>query len=282
MPRQTGGQDELSKGLSAARLAAGLSTTRQAASRTGKTQSMISRVESGATIPSPELVEELCGAYGTPRRQTDRLTAMAEDVRAGTRPLVLSRRTGTRAAQARIGRVHAQSARIRGFTIVGLPGMLQTEAYALGVMSARHGQTPQAEAAAKQRIENQRLLDEADSPRHWHYIITEGSLSWAFGDGETMAAQMRHLSAATYRRNLQLGVVPFGAWHPRLRTPLNGAEIYDARLVQAGTISAVMNLEHPSDVAAYADVFDKLHDLAKYDDDARQILANAIERYESL
>jgi transcriptional regulator with XRE-family HTH domain len=277
--RQTGGQDKLSEGLRAARKAAGLASTYAAATRTGKTQSMISRVESGATLPAPGLVKELCEAYGTRRDERDRLVSLAEDMRAGARRVIISKRPSV---QARIGRIQDQSALVRGFASIGLPGTLQTEDYALNLMSARGGRTPAAIAAAEQRVKNQELLDEPGSARRWVYVLAEGALGWAFGDSEIMAAQMGHLIEATRRRNLRLGVVPFGAWDPDLPLPLNGWEMYDGRHVIVGTVSMTADLQQPAHLAAYVSMFERLERLAVYDDAARAILRGAADRYRAL
>lgn len=274
--RQTGGQDKLSEGLRAARKAAGLASTYAAAQVTDRTQSMISRVESGATLPTPDLVKHLCDVYRTPRTERARLVGLAEDMRAGARRVVISKRP---AVQARIARIHEQSVLIRGFVSIGAPGILQTRDYVTNLMSARSGPTPDALAATEARIEGQRLLDVPGSPRRWSYVMTEGALGWPAGNGPAMAAQMEHLARATHRDNVRLGVIPFGAWDPCLRIPLNGFEVYDERMVMVGTVAGTATLDQARDITAHVQLFEQLEQLAVYGEEARAILRAAGDRY---
>jgi transcriptional regulator with XRE-family HTH domain len=277
--RGSGGQDELSRGLRAAREAAGLSQY-EAADRAGTYQSKIARVELGRTLPDETYVRQLCNAYGTPPGETDRLVALARDVKAGSRRIIMHRNPV--AFQRQIGRIERQSALVRSFTSIAIPGLLQTADYALNVFSARSGRTPEAEAGARARLENQKILDDPKSSRRFVFLMAEGALGWALGSPELMAAQMDHIAEASHQRNARVGIIPFAAWDPTLPVPLNGWEMYDERLAIIGTITATAILDEPSDVAVYVEMFEKLEGLAVYDDQARDLLATLAERYRRL
>jgi transcriptional regulator with XRE-family HTH domain len=278
--RQTGGRDQLSGGLVAARNAAGLSQY-EAAERAGTYQSKIARVELGKTLPDEEYVAQLCTAYRTPAAERRRLIQLARDVKAGNRRVVLHRNVA--AFQRQVGRIQAQSTLIRSFASIGVPGMLQTTEYAHNLFASRPGVTPErAAAGAKARIENQAILDERTAQRRFVYLMSEGALGWAFGGPEVMATQMDHIAQATHRRNARVGIIPFGAWAPDLPLPLHGWEMYDERLAIVGTITATALLDEPGDIATYLDMFQQLEQLAAYDDQAREILTQVAHRYRTM
>ena len=265
-------------GLLAARKSAGLSQY-EAADKAGTYQSKIARVESGRTLPDEEFVTALCNAYKTPAAERRHLIQLTRDVKAHSRRVVLHRNPA--AFQQQIGRIQRQSALIRSFASIGLPGLLQTADYCRNVFLSREGASPElAESGTRARLENQRILD--DLSRRFVYVIAEGALGWAFGTPEIMASQMEHLTLATNRENVRVGVIPFGAWDPHLPLPLHGWEMYDQRLAIVGTISATALLDDPQDIAAYVDMFEHLEQLAVYDEKARIILAGLAERYRRL
>lgn len=276
--RKTGDRDDLSKGLTAARKSAGLSQY-EAADRAGTYQSKIARVESGRTLPDEEFVSQLCAAYKTSVAERRRLVELARDVKAHSRRVVLHRNPA--AFQQQVGRIQRQSALIRSFASIGLPGLLQTADYCRNLFLSREGVSPElAESGVRARLENQRILD--DLSRKFVYVIVEGALGWAFGTPEVMASQMEHLTLATHRENVRIGVIPFGAWDPHLPLPLHGWEMYDLRLAIVGTITATALLDDPQDIATYVDMFERLEQLAVYDEKARIILASVAERYRQL
>lgn len=268
----------MSEGLAAARKAAGLSQY-EAADKAGTYQSKIARVESGRTLPDEDFVTQLCAAYKAPAAERRRLVELARDVRAHNRRVVLHRNPV--AFQRQVGRIQRQSALIRSFASVGLPGLLQTADYCRNVFLSREGVSFElAESGARVRLDNQRILD--DVSRSFVYVIAEGALSWAFGGPTLMAEQMEHLALATRRENVRVGVIPFGAWDPHLSLPLHGWEMYDQRLVIVGTITATALLDDPRDIATYVDMFERLEQLAAYDEKARAILAQVAERYRAM
>lgn len=276
--RTTGGRDELSKRLRALRKAAGLSGM-EAARLANTTQSKVSRVENGRIVAPPEFVDQLCRLYKASAAERRELVAMARDVKGGTRRLVLSRDSA--GIQARIGRIERQSTLVRCFTPSGIPGELQTEAYVRAVFygSARRN-FDGAEAGIAQRLLNQAILDDEHSSRRFVLLMTEGALGWALLPPSEMAAQINHIAAATRRRNVRVGIIPWGRQSAVL--PLHSWYLFDARFVVAGAIHGAADLDDPADVAAYVRLTDELEQLAVFDGEARAILARVADRYREL
>lgn len=275
---KTGGRDELSRRLHDLRKAAGLSGTRTA-ELSEASQAKISRIETGRVVADPEFVDQLCRLYKASAAERRELVAMAKDVQAGNRRLVLRRDTA--GVQAQIGRIQKQSALVRTFAPSGLPGLLQTPPYIRAVFHASARRNLEGvEAGIAQRVRNQAILDDETTHRRFVMLMPEGSLGWALLPPAAMADQIDHIAAATHRRNVQVGIIPWGAPSPVL--PLHSWELYDARLVIAGSTHATAQLTEPGDVNAYVKLTDQLQELAVYGDKARAILTKVAGRYRQL
>lgn len=276
--RKTGGRDELSRRLHDLRKAAGLSGPR-VAELAEASQSKISRVETGRVVVDPEFVDRLCRLYKASAADRRELVAMARDVQAGNRRLVLRRDTA--GVQAQIGRIQKQSAVVRTFSPSGLPGLIQTPAYIRAVFHASARRNLEGtEAGIAQRVRNQAILDDETTRRRFVMLMPEGSLGWALLPPAAMAEQIDHISAATHRRNVQVGIIPWGTASPVL--PLHSWELYDARLVITGSTHATAQLTDPVDVAAYVKLTDALEQLAVFGEAAREILTRVADRYRAL
>jgi transcriptional regulator with XRE-family HTH domain len=276
--RTTGGRDELSRRLHDLRKAAGLSGMR-VAELTGTSQGKISRTENGRVGADPEFIEQLCRLYEAPAAERRELVAIAKDVQAGNRRLVLRRDTA--GVQAQIGRIMKQSALVRTFSPSGLPGLLQTPDYIRAVFHASARRNLEgAEAGIAQRVRNQAILDDETTRRRFVMLVPEGSLGWAILPPEGMAEQIDHIAAATRRRNVRVGIIPWGANSPVL--PLHSWDLYDARFVMAGATHATAKLTDRVDVEAYVRLTDQIEQLAVFDDDARAILEQVAVRYRGL
>lgn len=267
----TGGRDELAKRLSALLQAAGLSTVRAAKDLTAQgvetSQSKVSRTLNGRVAPDPEFVGHLSTLLGASPAERSRLVALAEEVRKGNRRLVLGRDAA--AAQARIGKFQRDSTLVRAVAITSVPGELQSELYVRTIFDS--------EAGVRQRIHNQAILDDVDSPRRFRLLIAESALGWTPLPPAEMADQIDQIAASVDRRNVQVGILPWGRAVPRI--PQHSWYLFDARLVVTGGATYVLDLSDPEDVTAYTRLTDQLEMLAVWGDDARAILIRVAHRY---
>jgi transcriptional regulator with XRE-family HTH domain len=272
--RTTGGRDELSYRLQELRRSAGLSTTRVAALLAEGgfpvSQAKVSRTENGRVAADPEFIGRLCDLYGTTEDEKLKLVDLAAEIRKGNRRLVLGRDEA--AAQTRIGKFERESTLIRSFTLSAVPGELQTEQYMRVIFDS--------DAGVRQRLINQAILDDATSARRFTLLLAEGALGWAPLPPADMAAQVDHIAAAIDRRNVQVGIVPWGCPTPVL--PLQAWYLFDTRLVVTGGATYALDLTDSEDVAAYAAMTDELERIAVYDDEARAILAGIAARYRAM
>lgn len=274
MAERMRGGDALSHRLRELRAASGLRQA-DAAREAGISQSLVAKFETGRQVPKMDQVQALCRAYRVGRAEESGLKQIAADLREENRRVVLRRSPVP--AQKRIGRIQDVSAVQRTFSPSGLPGLLQTPAYAHALFRTGGQSELAADEAAETRLANQAALD---TDRQFHFVLPEGSLGCALLGPDGMAAQMDHLVEAGTRKNVQLGVIPWGRPIPEL--PLNSWTEFDDRLVIVGTMTRVAHLTNRGDLDEYRRLFDELGSLAVYDSEATTILTATAERYRSL
>lgn len=240
-----------------------------AARASGISQPAITRFESGRQVPRPEQVQALCDAYvGTPAKDRRELMALAKELRARQRRVVLSK--NHTAVQERIKREQEEATLIRSFSPSGIAGLLQTAGY-IGII---FGDSKGGDV----RLKGQAIL--GDPAKEFAFLIPEGSLGWALMPPEDMAAQIDHIAAVAQRPNVRVGIIPWG--RPAEVLPINSWEMYDERLVRTGTNTGSSLLVEEVDVAPYLQLFTEIEALAEFGDEAREILARVADRYRSL
>lgn len=105
-----------------------------------------------------------------------------------------------------------EAARIHGWALGAIPGLLQTERYARSVIRARQPQASDAavERTVTARMERQSILDRPQPPLLW-YVLHEGLLRHQVGDKEIMGEQLDKLIKAAELPGTVLQVLPFTA-----------------------------------------------------------------------
>jgi len=127
--------NKLSARLRQLRKDAGLSGV-EAARRAGLSQSKISRTETGAYMPTPEQVQDLCRAYHASPADRRELVEMARELREDRIAAHLVLERGGWWLQERIGRIEQIAGRIRSFTPTVVQGLAQTREYARALFGA--------------------------------------------------------------------------------------------------------------------------------------------------
>jgi transcriptional regulator with XRE-family HTH domain len=273
--RPVEGKDELSRSLRQLREEAGL-TTRDVAAQAGFSQAKVSRVERGINVPTEADVLALIDVYGPPAGVARHLRALARDIRAVHRPVVMARpKARPSLFQSRLARIEASSEHVGTFSNTVVPGLLQTAAYIRELIAPRQLDPAEADAFVRARLDRQTLLD--DLAHRFTLVIAEGVFGWRAGSREDMADQVERVADATRRANVRVGIIPWGTRATRF--PLHAWDIYDRRAVSYGTVDATAILTEPRDVQKYAVLFDTLASSAVYDDEARTLLADIAHRY---
>lgn len=268
------GRDRLSRSLRALRKKADLSQ-RQAATRTGISQSKITRAESGLFILSPDETATYARALDATRQEREALVTLAWQVQAGSvdRRIIMQKGAGN--FQRRLRDIEKQSALVRSFHPAVVLGILQTPDYMRAILTAGEP-NPAAEETAQVRLQRQAELA-ADEERQWVLIQSEGSLRWQAARPGLMVAQLEHIIEVSYRPNVRVGVVDWRT--PADVFPLHGFHVYDHRTVVVGTETATGIITDPDDVAYYDSLFGHLEHLARFDDEGRDTLTRIRDEY---
>ena len=276
MPDRSTSGDTLSRKLRELRQAAGFRQV-DAARQGGISQSLIAKFENGRQVPRPDQAETLCRVYRASTQDRRGLVQLAEDLREGTRRVVVRRDHAV--IQKQIRRVVESSTLVRTFSPIGIPGLLQTEDYVRALFTTGGEATAADEAGAQQRLANQSVLTD-DAARLFVTLMPEGSLGWSLLPPSGMADQIEHIAALSQRRNMRIGIIPWGQVCPTL--PLHSWESYDERAVITGSMTGTTVLTTRADVHAYLELFTILEQLAVYGEEAREILARVADRYRTL
>lgn len=153
---------------------------------------------------------------------------------------------------------------IRSYEPHFVPGILQTEEYARGVMkSGAVGQTrpEDIERHVALRMQRQDLLTREGAPRIWA-VMDETALLRAVGGPEVMRAQVDKLIEATKLPNVTLQVVPFstgphpGTYGPFVLFRFAMPELPD--MVYSEYLTGAVYLDERSEVATHLEVMDRM------------------------
>ncbi|MEV2256331.1 helix-turn-helix transcriptional regulator [Streptomyces sp. NPDC050147] len=153
---------------------------------------------------------------------------------------------------------------IRSYEPHFVPGLLQTEEYARGVMrSGAIGQTnpEDIERYVALRMERQSLLTREDAPRLW-VVMDETALLRPVGGPEVMREQIDKLLEAVELPHVTLQVAPFAAGpHPGTYGPFvlfrfAMAELPD--MVYSEYLTGAVYLDARTEVATHLEVMDRM------------------------
>lgn len=153
---------------------------------------------------------------------------------------------------------------IRSYEPHFVPGLMQTEAYARGVLkSGAIGQTEpeEIERHVALRMERQQLLTRTDAPRVWA-VMDETALRRPVGGPEVMRAQIDRLLEVTKLSNVTLQVAPFssgphpGTYGPFVLFRFAMPELPD--MVYSEYLTGAVYLDARTEVATHLEVMDRM------------------------
>ncbi|MFC8965858.1 helix-turn-helix transcriptional regulator [Streptomyces sp. NPDC057094] len=156
------------------------------------------------------------------------------------------------------------AALLRSYEPHFVPGLMQTEDYARGVMKAGAiGQTRPAdiERHVALRMQRQDLLVREDAPRIWA-VMDETALLRPIGGPEVMRAQIDKLLEVTELPNVTLQVMPFsngphpGTYGPFVLFRFAMPELPD--MVYSEYLTGAVYLDARSEVATHLEVMDRM------------------------
>jgi transcriptional regulator with XRE-family HTH domain len=268
-------RDRLSSELRRLREAAGVSG-REAARKTGLSQSRLSRVERGAFMPTEEEVRALCELYRAPAKLRRELLAVARALQEERESARVILQRGAWRMQERVRQIEEASAHIRTFQPVVIIGLLQTPAYTRQVFGQSVSDND-LEEALNVRAARQQLLH---SGRDFTLIMTEGALRWNLGGPDVMVPQLEYLAEATTMPHVRVGVIPWTTAAPL--PPLHAFHLYDSRAVIVGTRTATAVITDSRDVVDYEKAFMELERVASFGAAARDVIDRVARDFRSI
>ncbi|MFD8385235.1 helix-turn-helix domain-containing protein [Streptomyces sp. NPDC059679] len=197
----------------------------------GYSHSYLGRVELGEQLPSDALVEALDKFFDTDGVLADLLDAARDSViQDYSRAVVTKER---------------DAVRIQVFTSSVIPGLLQTEDYALELF--RTGMPGKSEdelrASVDARMKRQRIFEAQEPPFYWA-IMDEAALKRPIGSSRHMSAQLESVIQASENPHITVQVLPFAQG---AHSMLGGSLILLA-LKEGGTVGLVESFKNGESV----------------------------------
>ena len=178
----------------------------------------------------------------------------------------------------------AEAVSLRSYQSLAIPGLLQTDGYALAV---NQGTFPDISAEevdqlAKVRAKRQALLNRAKTPLPLTAIMDEATLHRRVGSPEVMAGQLRKLIEVSELPNVRLQVLPYelGSYPGtsgqfvilELAMPENKLDV-----VYVESLAGDLYIDGPTKVARYTEVFGQLAELALSPQDTRALIERRLK-----
>lgn len=186
--------------------------------------------------------------------------------------------------------LEADAASIRDFALGIVPGLLQTEAYALAALRAGYAHRRSAEELQQMmraRMERQRrVLHSDDAPaKEFCTVIDEGVLRRVVGGPDVMSEQVKALAAAAQLPDVRVRIVPFEAGPLPVVTNKFIILSFDRPtmpdVVYLESFTGELVLDHKDAVDQYAEAFDALMAMSLSDEDTLAALASIESDYRS-
>ena len=244
----------------------------QLAARTGLSQSKVSRVEAGKSLPNISEVERWAQATGSSADELAEIAALVEQVAIQAVSWHTLHRLGLSGKQQAIAELEARVSTVRVFQPVVVPGLLQIPDYAQRVMRMGYSGASVTDEVVMARLERQRIL--YDLNKQFEFVITEGALRFTVGPPEVMLAQLDRLLSVAGLPNVELGIIPLS--RPAAVPYMHAFQMFGDELVSVETYTAELRVQEAREVARYAEVFDALRETAESPSDALRRLVQAI------
>jgi transcriptional regulator with XRE-family HTH domain len=246
----------------------------QLAKLLGVSQSKVSRVENGRTVPSVADVQAWARACGAPTETVEALMERAEAVLTEARTWRKEHASGLRVKQEQIGQLEADTRVIRLFQDTVVPGLLQTAEYARRVFEFTNPSGQQDVAAGlAARLERQQVL--FDETKRFEFLIYEAALRWPVASPAAMLGQLDRIGSLLDLPNVEIGLIPLGG--PATTLLPSGFCVFgddpEDILVTVETLTAELHIRDAQDVGVYLETFARLREVALFDADARALLA---------
>lgn len=255
-------------GIKTLRKSKGL-TGHQLATHTGISQSKLSKIETGALVPSTDDLQKILTNLGASQSAIKRSTELARALRTEFVSWRFEHRRGLAAKQIDVGQLEKQAKCIRVFQNAVIPGLLNIPAYARCVLDfANVSRQSDVDNAVATRMGRQQILYEPE--RQFEFLITEGAALSRFCDPHIVIQQLDRLSFLFGLPNIKIGFLPNRVILPQI--PVDSFAIYDSNYRVVETLTGQVTTVDQEDIAMYHEAFESLAKVAIFGTDADPIL----------
>ncbi|GGQ46098.1 helix-turn-helix domain-containing protein [Couchioplanes azureus] len=247
------------------------------ADRLGCSPSKVSRIETGHTSATPRDVKDMLDIYGINGAESDELVQIAREARqkGWWHPF------STVLTGAYVG-LEAAAKSIRAYEQQVVPGLLQTDRYAIAMIrSARLGDTEQElEQRVRVRMARQALLIQDDPIDLW-VVLDEAVLSRPVGGDEVMRDQLLRLAEMAELPNVTLQILPFAvgahAGMDGTFAILDFPDAEDPNVVFAENATGGLFLEKTDELRKYNSIFDTIQATALSPEESKNMIVMLAE-----
>lgn len=252
---------------------------RELAAQIGISQSKLSRIEAGATVPTMPEVMAWADAVNTSNEVRDHLIQLTEAAYTDIETWRATFRGGRRHLQDDTRMYETTARTIRNFHPAIVPGLLQTAEYTRRVLTLAETdpvrkQRHDRPAAVAGRVQRQEAL--YDKARQFDFLITEAALRWQSHDSTLILPQLDRIATTATLDNVWIGLLPSDVAIPGV--PEHNFQLYEDRdddqepVVRIEMLHARVLVSNPQDVAIYRDLFASWRTVAIHGDEAQEFL----------
>lgn len=242
------------------------------ADRLGCSPSKVSRIETGHTSATPRDVSDMLDIYGVNGEAAAELVQISREARqkGWWHPF------STVLTGAFVG-LEAAAKSIRAYEQQVVPGLLQTEEYAIAMIRAARAGDSDREIAQRVRVRmaRQELLTQEDPTELW-VVLDEAVLSRPVGGDAVMRDQLLRLAEASAAPNVTLQILPFAvgahAGMDGTFSILDFPDDEDPNVVFAENATGGLFLEKTDELRKYDWIFDTIRAAALSPEESRDAI----------
>lgn len=256
---------------------AGHTTGSAFARHLGWHQSKVSRIETGAQVPTDSDVTVWATATGASESAASDLATEVVELRIASASWKRQLRTGNKARQEHAVAIEAAARVIRVFETALVPGLIQTADYARHVFATNAAfaeSPPDVDESVSVRMQRQAVL--YDSTKTIDIVITEAALRFPVCPRDVLAGQIDRLLALLGLPGIRFGIIPIDTRLPVVA--MHGFWIIDDQVI-VETIDSEIVLDDADEVALYHRMADAMWSVAVEGVLARAVLAAHAERW---
>jgi transcriptional regulator with XRE-family HTH domain len=275
-------QDELAKGLRRLMEVSGTST-RELGRRLGWSQSKVSRVARGETLPKPAEVEAWARTLNAPADERRRLVDLAEQAAIQLTDWRREVAPGRVKLQNEIGELEASASVIRVFGMDVVPWPAQTPEYMEAMFRlGQHESQDRDTLADLVSAREARHATVRDPSKRFKLLCTETALMRNLLDREGMETVVGRIEQVAALSNVDFGVIPFAhreVEHTYLAFAVIGDPECDASaIVLAELPTRGVTIRAADEVAEWIRHFDRLFTAAKTGNDLPSFLQEVSQK----